>query len=157
MFREYYPILFAQGLRLSANAPLTRDQLQLFFLELWEAGFELRQVGHPKAYLLKSFQRKMIKALKAERQRKQMPDSYELPPQHSYETLLIEAQEQENQRHRLRNTLEALPEVQRKMLKLRFHEGMSYDEIAATTGKSRQTIYNQIHSAVSRLRKLLSR
>ena len=74
----------------------------------------------------------------------------------SFEETLIHLQEIQNLEHNIQTALDQLPDQEREMLNLRFQKGMEYNEIAESTGKSKQTIYNQIHSAVQKLRKILT-
>jgi len=156
LFLAHYQTLFLVGFRLCANRELTKDVLQSFFLELWEKRDRLENVEHWNAYLRKAFYHRMLQELQKNR----------LPTEHlsdetpkistpSYETLLINFQEKKSQRRDLQNAINELPDQQKEMLKLRFHEGWSYEEIAANTGKSKQTVYNQIYEAIKKLRKSL--
>ena len=63
--------------------------------------------------------------------------------------------QQEQEQKQIEKAFEILPTQQKEMLELRFLQGFSYQEIANNTGKSRQTIYNQIHTAIKKLRKIL--
>ena len=73
----------------------------------------------------------------------------------SYETLLINFQIEKTHKQQLEAAINTLPNQQKEALSLRFKEGLDYEEIAVSTGKSPQTIYNQIHSAIQKLRKAL--
>ena len=46
-------------------------------------------------------------------------------------------------------------EEEKQVLQMRCQQGVSDDEIATNTGKSKQTVYNQIHSAIKRLKDVL--
>ncbi|MFK8009301.1 MAG: RNA polymerase sigma factor [Saprospiraceae bacterium] len=156
LFLTHYQTLFLVGFRLCANRELTKDVLQSFFLELWEKRDRLGHVEHWNAYLRKAFYHRMLQEVQKNR----------LPTEHlsegtnkistpSYETLLINFQQKKSQKQDLENAMKELPDQQKEMLKLRFHEGWSYEEIAANTGKSKQTVYNQIYEAIKKLRKSL--
>lgn len=156
LFLAHYQTLFLVGFRLCANRELTKDVLQSFFLELWEKRDRLNHVEHWNAYLRKAFYHRMLQEVQKNR----------LPTDHlseqatkistpSYETLLINFQQKKSQKQELENAMKELPDQQKEMLKLRFHEGLSYEEIAANTGKSKQTVYNQIYEAIKKLRKSL--
>lgn len=158
IFHSNYASLFVLGFKMSKDRSLTKDLIQSLFMELWEKRTQLKQVEHWNAYLRKSLYRKMIAAL--QQQKKQLtflnnptPNTPLYTP--SYENLLIESQIEITRHHQLQSALQQLPEQERKVLELRFFKDLTYDEIASNTGKSKQTVYNQVFSAISKLRKML--
>lgn len=148
--------LFALGYQMCKDREFTKDVIQLLFVDLWEKRNQLGKVEHWNAYLRKSFYRKMLAELKKRKQTFDIADQFAEPSVPSYENLLINLQSKIDQQRQLHDALENLPEQQRKMIQARFIQGMSYDEIAEETGKSKQTVYNQIFTAVKKLRNLLS-
>jgi len=153
-FMTHYKVLFNLGYRLSGDRELTKDLLQSFFLELWESRFQSQNIQYLAAYLKKAFHRKVVKALQKNTAQqiglKNQEQSLSVP---SYETLLINFQIEKTHKQQLEAAINTLPNQQKEALSLRFKEGLDYEEIAASTGKSPQTIYNQIHSAIQKLRK----
>jgi len=156
LFLSHYQSLFSMGFKMSGRRELTKDCIQSLFLELWENRGRLSEVEHWNAYLKKSLYRKIASELKKPLvNTKELNSSFSKHSDPSYEELLINFQNNESKRKDLHAALNNLPEKERKVLRSRFYEGMSYDEIAETTGKSKQTVYNQIFSAVKRLKKAL--
>lgn len=153
-FMTHYKVLFGVGYRLCGDKELTKDLLQSFFLELWESRFQSQNIQYLEAYLKKSFHRKVVKILQKNTSHqialKNQNQPFSVP---SYEDLLINFQTEKNQKQQLATAIDNLPDQQKEALNLRFKEGLDYEEIAASTGKSQQTIYNQIHSAIQKLRK----
>lgn len=134
-----------------------KDVLQSFFLELWEKKIWESEIQHMPAYLRKAFYRKMVYEVKQHRKYIiQDIDTAKEPIIEAYETTLIEREEELDNHRQMQAAWDLLPDKQRRVLELRFKSGMDYDEIAASTGKSRQTIYNQIHEAIKKLRIRLS-
>jgi len=153
-FMTHYKVLFGVGYRLCGDKELTKDLLQSFFLELWESRFQSQNIQYLEAYLKKAFHRKVVKALqKNTTQQVALKNQKQTLNAPSYETLLINSQIEKNKKQQLTTAISKLPEQQKEVLNLRFKEGLDYEEIAASTGKSQQTIYNQIHSAIQKLRK----
>jgi RNA polymerase sigma-70 factor (ECF subfamily) len=157
LFMSNYQAFFRMGIRLCGNREFTKDVIQSFFVELWEKEIWEKEIEYMPAYLQKAFYRKMCYEIKRQQKRPDANsgDPLELPTP-SYETLLIQQQQAETLHKSISQAMQQLPEQQRQMLHMRFRKGMDYDEIASQTGKSRQTIYNQIHSAVKKMRKNLS-
>ncbi len=157
-FHTNYKVLFRVGYHLTADKEWTKDLLQSFFLELWESRFQSINIQYLEAYLKKSFHRKVVKAIQSKtsklEKQKSVPTPISTP---SYETLLVNFQENQQLRHQLSKAIQQLPPQQNKALTLRFQQGLDYQEIAETTGKSTQTIYNQIHQALQKLKFFLKK
>lgn len=156
-FHTYYPILFKVGYQICADKELTKDLLQSFFLELWETQFQSNSIKYLESYLKKAFYRKVVKELQKENNAQKKNRSYLLTKENpSYENLLINLDEQSAQKkEQLKEALGRLSEQQRKVIELRFYEGLDYEEIAQFTGNQKQTIYNQMHTAIRKLKKYL--
>ena len=153
LFRSNYGLLFSLGFRMSADAALTKDVIQSLFLELWEKRHQINAVMHWKAYLRKSFYRKMLLALKKRQLLPaELPDNILELSTPSYEQLLVNFQIEQSRQHDVQQAMDQLPTKEREMLQLRFKEGLSYEEIAENTGKSKQTVYNQIYTAIKKLK-----
>ena len=130
--------------------------IQNLFLELWEKQPPIDSVQQWNAYLKKSLLRKIIKELKRRNQTSHNLDAgLTVLSQPSYEELLIAFQTETDRKARVQVALQDLPLVEKEMLEARFKNGKSYEEIAAQSGKSKQTVYNQIYSAIKKLRKAL--
>lgn len=152
-FMTHYKVLFRVGYQISADKELTKDLLQSFFLELWETRFQSKNIQYLEAYLKKSFHRKVIKELqKRANYKKKIKENPIALVSPSYEELLINFQKNKQQQKQLQNAIDGLPTEQKKAISLKFQEGLDYEEIAKTTGKSPQTIYNQVHKAILKLR-----
>ncbi|MEM1323874.1 MAG: sigma-70 family RNA polymerase sigma factor [Bacteroidota bacterium] len=154
LFIDHFPALFAYGFRLSGDRDLTKDRIQSLFLELWEKRIPLDSVSHWQAYLKKSLHRRILKELQQKKRlTSDQKDALAALAEPSYEELLINAQTEAYRKQKVRNAMEELPLVEKEMLEARFKEGFSYEEIAKQTGKSKQTVYNQIYNAMKKLKK----
>ncbi len=144
--------LFAQGFMFCGDKNLTKDSIQELFLELCEKPHVIQKMEKPQAYLLTSLKRKILKTKNKEKSNtlKVISDQ---PKEISYEDLLIKSQEDEAVQLNIQKALASLSKTQRKVLKLRFYEGLSYEEIANTMNSSKRTVYNQVHEAIKRIRK----
>ena len=132
---------------------LAKDVIQNLFLELWEKQSLPADVRHWNAYLRKALHRKMVKTLKKKNLYfHDIPESGDFLFAPSYEELLIEFQTNEAKKRDINIALQQLSEAQRRVLRLRFFEEMSYDDIAAETNTSKQTVYNQAFAAIKKLR-----
>ncbi|MDP5172533.1 MAG: sigma-70 family RNA polymerase sigma factor [Bacteroidia bacterium] len=156
LFLKNYRGLFQLGFGVCRQRDLTRDTLQSFYVNMVEKEVWTREVHDLKAYLFRSFYRQMVTELKAQSRRNN--SSFVEGEEHymPFEEALIASQDQLFLQTRLKEATEALPEQQRKVLLLKFRDGMDYEEIAEITGRSSQTIYNQVHQAIVKLRRALT-
>lgn len=67
-------------------------------------------------------------------------------------SLIVERKEEKDM---LLHEMEKLPPRQREVLRLKFQEGLKYDEIAEATGQTRSTVGWLLHKAITTLRKEL--
>jgi len=133
---------------------LTKDVIQNLFIDIWEKRDRILKVYSWNAYLRKSLYRKMLHALKKNKITQTNVTVDNLPiTTPSYEDLLINMQSEEAQTSKLIKAINQLPEEEQKVIKLRFFEELSYEDIAQKTGKTKRTIYNQIFSAIKKLKK----
>ncbi len=156
LFLKNYRGLFQLGFGVCRQRDLTRDTLQSFYVNMVEKEVWNRDILDLKAYLFRSFYRQIVTEMKAESRRNQ--SSFQEEEEHylPFEEALIASQDQLFLQSRLKEATDALPEQQRKVLLLKFREGMDYEEIAEITGRSSQTIYNQVHQAIVKLRQMLA-
>ncbi len=141
---------------MGADRELAKDVIQSLFLSIWEKRTRLQEVEHWRAYLKKALERDLIRIFTKNQQRQaigEVPQKEISSP--SYESLLIQQEHGKETVNDLQKALNQLPEQEKQVLQMRFQQGLSYDEIATNTGKSKQTVYNQIHSAIKRLKDVL--
>ena len=150
LFVRLYPTLFAQGFRICGDRALTNDALQRIFLKVWEKRIPLDSVQNWEAYLRTSVQRDLVRAMKRQQRHHEL-EVYE-PSVPSYEDLLIRFQTDRERAEKLQRLLAELPASERAALEARFQRGDSYETIAEQTGKSKRTVYNQVHRAIKKLR-----
>ncbi|MCI4671094.1 MAG: sigma-70 family RNA polymerase sigma factor [Bacteroidia bacterium] len=157
LFLKNYQSLLNLGMGICGQKDFVKDCIQLFFLELWEKQIWEQNIVDPKAYLFKAFYRKLFYEIK--KSRKFIGSSIEQLAESGMEFSEQDFQsldEQTELQEKLKQAIKSLPEQQKEMVKLKFQSGFEYEEIAAFTGKSKQTIYNQIHASIKKLRAFLT-
>ena len=153
IYENVYQELYAYGFRVSGHKELTKDTIHQVFLELWSQREKLNDVSAIKPYLITYLRRKLLKELSVSGAPPVNDfDDYLLETQHSYEDLLIKNQSNRDMKDRLQKALDTLTKKQLEIIKLKFYEGMSYDEIGQVTNLQRRTIYNHLHQAIKILR-----
>lgn len=152
LFLNNYQELFQLGFGLVKQKDSAMDVLQTFFVDMIESKVWEREIVDMKGYLFRSFYHHVIKKLKNIRESIPLADMNNEIGDQGYEKVLEESQSRMLLQKALRQATNNLPAQQQKILKLKYQEGMDYKEIAELTGRSSQTIYNQVHSAIVKLR-----
>ena len=126
-----------------------KDAVQELYLKLWNLRDHLEMIGNPTAYGTM-----LLKNLCIDRIRKARPTeepdeavALEAPPDTALEN-----------RERLREVqkaIEELPPTQKRLLRLRVFEGLSYDQIAQKTGLSPLNIRVQVSLARKKIKQSL--
>jgi RNA polymerase sigma factor (sigma-70 family) len=98
----------------------------------------------------------VIDALKKESQNEIALLRLDAEYEFSYEEVIIAFQEQEATRKTLKDALLQLTNKQKEVIRLRFFENKSYEEIALLLDCEQRTIYNCLYEAVARLRHYFS-
>jgi len=150
LFEKHFASLLLLGMSIRNDKALVKDIIQEVFLELWDKRDSLPRVQYPRTYLQQILKRKLLKRIRAESPKINRPDQLGASP--SYESLLIQQQDNNEQQKRLELALAELTAKQREMIQLRFFEGLSYEEIADKTQTQKRTVYNQIHRAIKSLK-----
>lgn len=148
----HYNDLFRYGMKFTADKDLTKDVIGQFFLHVWDHRQKFCSAENGTAYLVVSFKRYLIDYLrKISRQlniSEQQAEAYEYP----YEDYLVAWQSEETIKRLLKGAIDELPERQRELVRLRFYEQLSHEEIARQTSLSLRTVYNKLHEAIKKLR-----
>jgi len=156
IYKEYYNTLFCYGFSLTRDKELTKDCIQEMFLELWDTKASLNpDVQNIRTYLCTWLRRKISRSQSREIRTRSYATSLTSVEvnQLSYEELLIAFQETEERKEKLAAALKHLTKKQLEIIKLRFFENLTYEEIAEKTTLSNRTLYNTIFLAIQQLRK----
>ncbi|MEM9824490.1 MAG: sigma-70 family RNA polymerase sigma factor [Bacteroidota bacterium] len=152
IFEHYYAHLYRFGMRFAFDPALVKDAIQEVFFDLWKQRSQLSTVNNHQAYLLQMLKYKLSRANQKKRDTEARKIESTASSGPSYESLLIAQQESEEQQQKLERAFLQLSPRQREIIRLRFFEGLSYDEIAQRSDVRKRTIYNQIHEALKVLK-----
>ena len=155
IYESHYQALFSYGFTLTASRDQTKDFIQELFLEIWNKHASVnKDVINVRAYLFTWLRRMIFKEnrrLKNEHCTDEMTDTLSqnvLP----YEDLLIAFQQSEEKKNELAAALKKLTKKQLEIIRLRFFENLSYEEIAIQTSLTQRTVYNLVYEAIRHLR-----
>jgi RNA polymerase sigma factor (sigma-70 family) len=159
LFQRYYFYLVKIGISYVKDPDLAKDAANDVFFNIWRNRETLSDVENINAYLKTSYRNHIFLLAKrdlkdTDRLKEWHKDQQK--PQHSYEEILIALQIKQEEKEKLLRCLEELTPRQKEYLKLKFYEGLSYEQIAEQTGQVVKTIYNTVYEAIKVLRQKIS-
>lgn len=156
LYKGLYRSLAGFGLRVYADSEMVTDTLNQVFLELWEKHDKLPRVDQVESYLRTILKRKILKRITHEARLNKaisvIVTEDEALLEMPYEELIVKIQSDEMVKNSLLAALEKLTPQQRKLIQLRFYDGLSYEDVAKKTQLTVRTAYNTIYSALKFLR-----
>ncbi len=159
MYTLYGPVLYNYGSKLTTQLDWVEDCIQDLFTELWEKKDRLEDIRYGKAYLIKSFRRKLVHKIQTDQQQKAHYHSSELQFHitFSFESSWIEREKQKEQESQLQKALSLLSHRQREAIFLKFYENHSYDEVADIMKIEKSAVYTLIYKAMTQLREVVKK
>jgi DNA-directed RNA polymerase specialized sigma24 family protein len=128
LFDTYYNKLFRAGIRWGTDSHLTQECIQAVFQDVWQYRKTLGPVESFEGYFSTE----------------------------SYEAILIEQEESEQQKAELRRALDVLTPRQKEVISMKYFDELSYQEIAKKTGLQVDTLYKILYEGIQRLKAALS-
>jgi RNA polymerase sigma-70 factor (ECF subfamily) len=154
LYREHYAGLMNFGIKLTGNRDLSKDCFTQVLLRLWDSRASLPAVTNVRSYLLTCMKHELMKELQSEKssasRHQQIQNEERAEP--SYEEHIVARQTDDEVRCRLAKVLERLTEREKELLRLRYFEDRSYDEIAEQCGITKRTAYNIVFGALKTLK-----
>lgn len=157
LYQECFQELYVYGFRIIADKDLVMDCLHEVFCEIWLKRKTINEVSYIKSYLKTCVRNRLLKEITESKNLETLDEDQikELEGDQSYEFLLIASQEGEERRIRIGTALEQLTKMQRKVIVLKFYEGLSYEQIAVKLNLKPRTVYNHVFIALTTLRNAL--
>ncbi len=155
LYRRCYPELMAYGRKRTWDPEKIKDAINQTFAYFWEKRESLSRVTSVRAYIYTSFSRKLSGSNDGKEgllvPMELLPDEAD-DAQASPEHLLISRKEESNLQQRIALAISKLSARKRELIRLRYYEGLSHEEICKQTGLSSRTVYNKLHESVQFLR-----
>lgn len=161
-FDACYDDLYHLGLFLYKDAELVKESIQLLFIELWKIKDKFEDIRNVKEYVITIYKRILFKqkriAVKYWTKTEDINDSNNIDEDYSssYEEMMINAQENSIRRNNLLAVFTQLSERQKELIRMRFFEEKTIEEIASATALTPRTVYNTLHNALTKLKELLA-
>lgn len=163
IYVKFFPVLYTYGCRICKDPDLVQDCIQDLFLDLSRRHSSLSATTSVKYYLYRCIRRKIsLKLSRLNCSRTERLDDLDYNEHGSIFILPVEFQQIEmeqaaERRLEILRALQLLTNNQRKAVKLRFYENMSYKEISAVMSVHINTVYNLISLGTASLRSFLKR
>ena len=152
---SYYNELFLYGVKFTGNAEETKDALNSFFIHIWESRYKLEKVENFKAYIFVCYKRWLIARLKELRKSGALhvsEEAIDAPAELSFEEVLILQIKDRELKKIISEAIADMSPRQRQLIRMRFYENKSFEEISQSTSLSIRTVYNKLHEAIKKLR-----
>ena len=156
IIHQYYHDIFNYGLRFSGDRELLKDSLQDVFLVLWKNRQTIGNTSNPKFYLMKTLRRHLQRLLAKKRI---LPFSKDI----SFENIIDADEARQEQMIKdeqlaayikiIQQRMLGLSPRQQEIIYLRFYAGADMEDIAAVMNIRRQSVYNLLHDALTKLKK----
>jgi RNA polymerase sigma factor (sigma-70 family) len=153
IFELHYDELLAYGRNFAFENRLVEDALHDLFVQFIESPSNILNARDQKSYLKTSLKHAIINQLQKNNKISLGSNLVEIAIP-SYEELLIDKISSAQEALFVAKLLDNLTTSQKTILTLRFYRSMSYDEIAQKLDISKRTVYNQIHEAMQKMRKI---
>ena len=153
-YETFQYIFINMGLKLGYRQDEIKDIINQFFLDLLEKKIDPLSIQNPQAYLSTAFRRKLIDhyrkygkgrlvVLKADDQGHAGASIQDTIEQIEANTALVNA---------IRMAYEKLPARCRKVIDLKYYQGLTTDEIVLQTGLTKRSVYNNLFEGIKLLR-----
>ena len=155
LFRRYHRPLLAYAQTFTRHQQHIADCVQDVFVDIWLYRQTLTRVSSVKGYLFTSVRNRVARLHQRDLVFRQTypVDELEFMLEFSVEEQLIADEETAAQVKQLNQLINALPPHQREALYLRYHQGLSVEQVAQTMGMNYQSAVNLLHRAVVHLRR----
>lgn len=147
LMREWESRLFRYGRRFVKDE-VARELVQECFIRIWSASHEV--IGREKEWLFHVCRNLAIDHLRKEKRSVLLNEEGVLIPETESQ---LQRQEAATQLQKITNSL---PPAQREVIRLKFQESMSYQQISQITGHSVSHVGVLIHQAMANIRKSLA-
>ncbi len=154
LYDTYIDRLFHAALKMTDNRELAKDALQEIFIEIWHYRASIGDVNHSYSYLVKVLKSIILKKVKRKMVVSELHDNEQrLQEEKNIEESIITSEWITERKSRLNIALAQLTSRQKQVVRLRFFEGLTYEQIAIKLSMNYQSVNNLAFRAMINLRK----
>ncbi len=156
LFAHYsseYEYLVTTGCYHGLELEIVKDIINQLFLDFAEKKIDLDAVSNSRAYIITSFKRRLVDHHRAHRLKHDKEHFiYREISEQAVDRLIEENELSAEMVRKLRVAYHTLPERCKKVIFLKYYEGLSNEEISRRTGLSVRSIYNNLSEGIRMLR-----
>ena len=155
LFEKYYGSLVNYGKTLISESDTVKDCVQDVFVDIWMYRYKLNDAIAVKAYLLSCVRKRIARFHEREHifSKVKDVDSLDFLFDFSIEEQLIADETTAIKVQQLNRLINNLPTRQKEALYLRYHQGLSVEQVAEVLNMNYQSTKNLLHRAILQLRK----
>ncbi len=155
LFERYYSTLVNYGKTLISDEDKAKDCVQEVFIDIWTYRFKLNEAIMVKAYLLSSVRKRIARNHARDHIFAQIKpvDSLDFLFDFSIEDHLIADETTAQRVAQLNKHINNLSARQKEALYLRYHQGLSVEQVSEVLNLNYQSTKNLLHRAILQLRK----
>ena len=155
LFERYYSTLVNYGKTLMTGEDRVKDCVQDVFVDIWTYRYKLNEAIVVKAYLLSSVRKRIARLHHREHIFSNIKnvDSLEFLFDFSIEDRLIADEITAKKVEQLNKSINQLSDRQKEAIYLRYHQGLSVEQVAEVLNLNYQSTKNLLHRAILQLRK----
>src|SRR5690606_11489256 len=143
LYDTYIDRLFHAALKMTDNRELAKDALQEIFIEIWHYRASIGDVNHSYSYLVKVLKSIILKKVKRKMVVSELHDNEQrLQEEKNIEETIISSEWITERKSRLNIALAQLTSRQKQVVRLRFFEGLTYEQIAIKLSMNYQSVNN---------------
>ena len=153
LFRQHYAAMYRLARTILYDADESKDVVSDIFVRLLSGGITV-QADKMEGYLMMAVRNRCLDVLSHKSIREQVEKlfSQELKQRH------IIARNEDERLDRLMQYIEReLPPLSQQILRLRFLQEMTYEEVAQEVGVSKVTVYNHLWQSMHRIKEYFSK
>ena len=155
LFEHYYSTLVNYGKTLMTGEDRVKDCVQDVFVDIWSYRHKLNEAIVVKAYLLSSVRKRIARLHHREHIFSNIKhiDSLEFLFDFSNEDRLIADETTAKKVEQLNKSINQLSDRQKEAIYLRYHQGITVEQVAEVLNLNYQSTKNLLHRAILQLRK----
>jgi len=153
-FSRHFNHLIAIGLNQGFELQEVKDVIHQLFLEFAEKRIDIADLTNPGSYIITAFRHKLVDHSRINKKRAAILVSLSSGAgvERSIQQEIENAEEMAALTGRLKMVYDRMPKRCRKVIFLKYYEGLSNEEIAARTGLSIRSVYNNLFEGIKLLR-----
>jgi RNA polymerase sigma-70 factor (ECF subfamily) len=158
LFNISYSWLFKYGYRIIPKQSLVKDAIQELFLVLWNKRSTISQARSVKSYLVSSLKRILLRRVDKQRNRSERNYDYIqtiFDTIESVEETTINDEGEGSRKQQLKVAIGVLTKRQQEAIQLKFYRGLSNEEIAQVMSINKQSVYNHVSQAITKMQHFL--